>query len=118
MISMISILASVPTVPATDVTAMDFTWLFLKMLLMLGVVTVLAVLVLKYAVPHFGIMKRLTRSKYFNVIGRCPLDPRKSLYLVETGGRYFVLGVADHGVNLIAELSEKEALEGLKENIV
>lgn len=117
MANVMSIISSVPTIPATDAATMDFTWLFLKMLLMLGVVTILAVLVLKYAVPHFGIMKRLTRSKYFNIIGRCSLDSRKFLYLVETGGRYFVIGAADHGVNLIAELSEKEALEGVKENI-
>lgn len=112
MISVISILLRIPTVPATDQSAVDFTWLFLKMLLVLGIVSVLAVLILKYAVPHIGLMKRFQQGSYFRVLGRYVLEPRRSLYLISVGRRYFVIGVADHGINLIAELSEREAVEG------
>lgn len=115
MISIIAILAEVPTVPATDASAMDFTWLFLKMLLILGIVTVFAILVLKYAVPHMGVMRRFQRGNYFRVLGRYLLEPRRSLYLIEVGKRYLVIGVSDHGINLVTELSEKEALEGMKD---
>ncbi len=112
MISILCVLAEIQTVPVTSDNAVDFTWLFLKMILVLGIVSILAVLILKYAVPHLGLMKRFQKGNYFNVLGRYQLEPRRALYLVEVGGRYLVLGVADHGVNLITEISEKEALEG------
>jgi len=112
MISLISILLNVPTAPATDASAVDFTWLFLKMLLALGIVSILAVLILKYAVPHIGLMKRFQKGGYFRVLGRYLLEPRRSLYIVEVGGRYLVIGVSDHGINLVTELTQKEAMEG------
>ena len=108
------LLQQVPTAPATGETAVDFTWLFIKMLLVLGIVTVLAILILKYAVPHIGMVKRFQRGKYFRVRGRYVLEPRRSLYLIEVGGRYLVIGVADHGINLITEISAEEAEKGAR----
>ena len=108
------LLQQVPTTPATGETAADFTWLFIKMLLVLGIVTVLAILILKYAVTHIGMFKRFQRGKYFRVLGRYVLEPRKSLYLVQVGGRYLVIGVADHGINLITEISEEQAEKGAR----
>lgn len=102
------ILASVPTVPATPSNTVDFTWLFVKMLLFLIIVCVLAILFLKYVVPRTGFLKGVQKGKYFNVLGRYQLEPRKSLYVVEVGGRYLVIGSADHGINLITELTEEE----------
>lgn len=99
------------TVPATDASAVDFTWLFVKMLFVLGIVTILAILILKYAVPHIGLMKRFQKGNYFRVMGRYQLEPRRSLYLITVGGKYFVIGSAEHGINLISELTEKEAFK-------
>jgi flagellar protein FliO/FliZ len=112
MIALLSVISDIQTVPATPGTAVDFTWLFLKMLFVLGAVSVFAVLVLKYAVPRLGLMQRFQKGNYFNVIGRYVLEPRKTLYLVEVCGRYFVLGSADNGINSIVELSEKEVHGG------
>ena len=109
---MLALLAQIETVPATGETAVDFTWLFVKMLLVLGIVTVGAVLILKYAVPHIGVMKRFQQGRYFTVLGRYLLEPRKSLYLVNIGKRYLVIGVADHGISLVTEISEEEAKTG------
>ena len=109
---MLLLLLQISTEPATGETAVDFTWLFIKMLLVLGIVSVLAVLILKYAVPHIGMIKRFQRGKYFSVLGRYVLEPRRSLYLIEVGGRYLVIGVADHGINLITEISQEEAEKG------
>lgn len=117
MIALISLLIAIETVPASDGSAVDFTWLFLKMLFMLGIVTILAILILKYAVPQLGLMKRFQKGNYFRILGRYNLEPRRSLYLITVGGRYFVLGSSDHGVGLITELSEREALDGSAEDI-
>ena len=111
MIPLLAVLAQIPTVPATPATAIDFTWLFIKMLFVLGIVSVLAVLLLKYAVPHLGFMRRLTRGTFFTVYARQALEPRKSLYLIGIGKRYLVIGTADHGINVLAELTETQARE-------
>jgi flagellar biosynthetic protein FliO len=107
----LSILLQIPTVPATNESTVDFTWLFIKMILLLGVVSIFAVLLIKYAVPHIGIMKRFQRGKYFKILGKHPLEPGKSLCLVQTGKRYLVIGISDNGINLITELTEGEARE-------
>lgn len=109
---LIAIMSQIPTVPPTGASAVDFTWIFIKMLLVLGIVSVLAILVLKYAVPRMGVMKRFQQGRYFNILGRYVLEHGKSLYLVNIGKRYLVIGVADHGINLVTEISEAEAKEG------
>ncbi|MEE9553066.1 MAG: flagellar biosynthetic protein FliO [candidate division Zixibacteria bacterium] len=43
------------------------------------------------------------------IIGRTFLAPKQSLFLVKIGQKYKVLGVSDHGINPIAELTEEEA---------
>lgn len=106
---MLLFIAQISTTPPTTEGAIDFTWLFVKMLLLLGIVTILAILVLKYAVPRLGVMKRFQQGKYFTVLGRYALEPGRSLYLIHVGKRYLVIGVADHGINLITEISEDEA---------
>ncbi len=108
MIALISLLAQVPTVPATPSSAVDFTWLFLKMLLILGIVCIFAVLLLKYAVPRVSFLQRLNQGKFFTVRARQAIEPRKMLYVIELGKRYLVLGVSDHAINLIAELGRDE----------
>jgi len=103
------LLLQIESVPVTGDSAVDFTWLFVKMLMLLGIVSIIAILVLKFAVPHLGVMKRFQKGKYFQIMGRHVLEPRKSLYLVKMAKRYMVIGVADHGINLITELTEEEA---------
>lgn len=109
---MLALLLQIETVAPTPATAVDFTWLFVKMLLVLGIVSVGAVLVLKYAVPRMGLMKRFQQGRYFTVLGRYLLEPGKALYLVNIGKRYLVIGVANNGINLITEISEEEAVKG------
>jgi flagellar biosynthetic protein FliO len=108
-----AILNAIPTEPATASSAVDFTWLFVKMLMVLVIVSILAVLLLKYAVPRFGFFKPFhQKGRYFTVLGRYALEPKKSLYLVNIGKRYLVIGAADHGINLVTEITKEEAEGG------
>lgn len=102
--------SAIATETATPESAVDFTWLFVKMLLVLVIVCVCAIIFLKYVLPRLGITRGGHRGRYFKVHGRYQLEPRKSLYVVEVGGRYLVIGSADHGINLITELSPEEAM--------
>lgn len=107
----LGILASTVSIEAaTSADAIDFTWLFIKMVLVLVVVCVAAIIFLKYVLPRLGVTGASQRGRYFSILGRCRLETRKSLYMVEVGGRYFVIGCADHGINLVAELSQEEAV--------
>lgn len=44
------------------------------------------------------------------VLARCPLEPRRSLYLVETSGRSFLVGVGDGPMTMLAEVGTSELL--------
>ena len=43
------------------------------------------------------------------VVGRLPLEPRRSIYLVEVGGRCLVVGVGDGPMALLSELDKLPA---------
>jgi flagellar biosynthetic protein FliO len=43
------------------------------------------------------------------VVGRLPLEPRRSIYLVEVGGRCLVVGVGDGAMSLLSELPKVPA---------
>lgn len=109
MIAMLTILAAeIETVPATSESAVDFTWLFIKMLFVLGVVTILAILILKYGVPRTAFYRRLSKGSLFKTLSRQNIEPRKAIYLVEVGERHMLLGVTDHSITTIAELTKDE----------
>jgi flagellar biosynthetic protein FliO len=40
------------------------------------------------------------------IIGRCYLEPRRSVYIIEAGSRYFLIGVSDGPMSLLAELDK------------
>lgn len=43
-------------------------------------------------------------SGAIRVVARCPLEPRRSVFVIETAGRCFLLGVGDGPMALLAEL--------------
>ncbi len=50
------------------------------------------------------------------VVARCPLEPRRSVYVIEAAGRSFLIGVGDGPMSVLAELDgqklPKTAAEG------
>lgn len=105
---LISILtAAIATEEATPSSAVDFTWLFVKMVIVLGIVIVLALIVLKFLAPKF----RGSEGDFFEVVGRTKLDAKKSLYLIRALKRYHIIGMSEHGISNIGEVSPEE-MEG------
>jgi flagellar biogenesis protein FliO len=47
------------------------------------------------------------------VLGRCFLEPRRSVYLLEAGGRCFLVGVGEGPMTLLAEI-DKAAIPASK----
>jgi flagellar biosynthetic protein FliO len=66
----------------------------------LGVVCLVAYFALKLLAGK-GIGKA---SGAVRVVARCPLEPRRSLYVVEAAGRCFLVGVGDGPMSMLAEL--------------
>jgi len=74
-------------------------------LLSLGLVCLAAYLTVRWLARRGG-----GRSNgYIRVLGRCFLEPRRSVYLVEVAGRCFLVGVGDGPMSLLAEI-ERTAL--------
>ena len=105
---LLGLLLEITTTPAAELEAIDFTWLFIKMMLALIIVCVLAVVILKYAVPRVGFFKKYANSQYIEVIARSSLDQKKFLYIVKVGSKYALVGASDHNVNLVMELSRED----------
>ena len=63
----------------------------------------------------FGVLRWLARKGVGQVdasirlVGRCGLEARKAVYLIEAGGRCFLVGVGDGPMTMLAEI-EKSAL--------
>ncbi len=104
-------IAAIPTAPATQSSAVDFTLLFIKMISALIVVCVVAVLILKYMVPKFSFAKRFSAEGPVKILSRIALGPKQHLYLVKVEEKCILLGVTDHSITKIDELKDYEQKE-------
>jgi flagellar biosynthetic protein FliO len=68
--------------------------------LSLGLVCLLAYVALKWLAKR-GVGRA---DGPLQVIARCPLEPRRSVYVVQAAGRCFLVGVGDGPMSLLAEL--------------
>jgi flagellar biosynthetic protein FliO len=66
----------------------------------LGVVCVVAWAALKLLASR-GVGKGMGAVR---VVARCPLEPRRSVYVIEAAGRCFLVGVGDGPMTVLAEL--------------
>ena len=71
-------------------------------LVSLGLVCLVAFVVLRW----LGRRGMGRSDDCIRVLGRCFLEPRRSVYLIATGGRCFLVGVGDGPMSLLAEIDE------------
>jgi flagellar protein FliO/FliZ len=70
----------------------------------LGVVCVVAYVLLRW-LSRRGVGQA---AGPIRVLARCPLEPRRSVYLIETAGRCFLVGAGDGPMTMLAEVSADE----------
>jgi flagellar protein FliO/FliZ len=75
--------------------------MLLKTCFMLGLVIALLYATLRF-LPR--VMGMPVESQLMKVVGRYPLDPQKSLYIVEVAGKHLLLGVTQERIQLLSEL--------------
>lgn len=99
-----------------DLNVIGDTWtltmMVLKMCLTLGAVCILAFLVLRYGLPKLTGLQ--PQGGLVRVVTRFPLEPQKSLYIVEVAGKSLLLGVTSDRIDLLTQL-DGEQIEQLLE---
>ena len=79
-----------------------YGWYLAQTLLALLVVCALAYTVLRWGVRR--LYGGATGGGRVRVLERVPLDPRRTLYLVEVGGKVLLLGAGDGAMTTLAEI--------------
>ncbi len=77
---------------------------YLKLLLVLGGIVILAYALLRYWLPKLQNLSP-QGSGPIQVVARMPLEPRKNLYIVKAGSEYLLLGTADNSVHMLSGLN-------------
>ncbi len=85
----------------------NFGYLFLRMLLFLGIVLVLILVFLKRVLPYLVSGGRI-KSQSVEIRERIPIDQRKSLLVVEVQDRVYLMGCADGQINILMELNPEK----------
>ncbi len=88
------------------------TWDFVRMLLILAAVVV--VIYLLFWLLRRGSRGRMPESDVIRVIGSRGLTGNRSLHLVEVGTSLYLVGSAEGGVRLIAEITDKESIDSVR----
>ena len=81
--------------------------LLLKLVISLGAVCLLAYLAIRFGLKR--LMPDASRGGKMEVLGRLPLEPRRTLLVVRVGKKHLVLASSEAGVHPVAELSADEA---------
>ena len=94
--------------------ASGFVWHLVLYLVLLGAGLWVGLLALKRYMPGG---RQLFASPALEVLGRTHLDPRRYLTLVRTGERLLVLGVGPDSITPLTEISAKEEVTEILEQI-
>ena len=92
---------------AQSATGSGYGELLVGSLVVLGLVCLAA-----WVVVRFGLRRLWTPRPggVLDVVARVPLEPRRSLYVVEVGGKTLLVGTSEMGLNVLSEL-DREAVQ-------
>ena len=88
------------------------TWDFVRMLIILAAVVL--VIYLLFWVLRRGAGKKIQENDLIRVLGSRGLAGNRALHLVEVGNSVYLVGASDGGVQLIAEVTDKESLDSMR----
>ena len=82
--------------------------LILQTIAALALIAAVAWVLTRFLGPK--LLGRASNSR-MRVVERLPLEPRRSLYLVEVDGRNLLVGVSENNIRLIEELSASNSID-------
>ncbi|MCL2608612.1 MAG: flagellar biosynthetic protein FliO [Treponema sp.] len=80
------------------------------------VLTLLLVVLGVYFAAHFlkrSMRQRTGRDSFLKLLASAPLGTGRSVHVVSVGSKAWLVGSAEHGVNLIGELDDKETVDAM-----
>jgi flagellar protein FliO/FliZ len=93
-----------PTGPATQTAVgSGYGEMIVGSLLVLGLVCIGAWLVVRFGARRLWAPVGRGRG-VLDVVARVPLEPRRSLYVVEVGGKTLLVGTSEMGLSVLSEL--------------
>jgi flagellar protein FliO/FliZ len=88
------------------------TWDFVRMLLILA--AVVGVIYLLFHLLKRGFRRQLPQNDLIRVLGSRSLSGNRALHLVAMGRSVFLVGAAESGISLIAEIKDQETLDQIR----
>ena len=93
--------------PGSGVEGASYGDLLVTSLVVLGAVCVAAFVVVR-VVGRWLMTGRTRGANLLDVIARLPLEPRRSLYVVEVAGKTLLVGTSEMGLSVLTELDAAE----------
>jgi flagellar protein FliO/FliZ len=88
------------------------TWDFVRMLLILA--AVVGVIYLLFHLLKRGFRRQLPQNDLIRVLGSRSLSGNRALHLVSMGRSVYLVGAAESGISLIAEIKDQETLDQIR----
>ncbi|MFQ3582700.1 MAG: flagellar biosynthetic protein FliO [Chloracidobacterium sp.] len=85
-------------------TGGGFVWALFQTLVALGVVCATAYVTLRVVLPKLGGIGVRRPLGLVNVVDVLPLEPRRTLYVIEVNGKYLLVGASEAGIHVIETL--------------
>lgn len=90
----------------------SFLWMFVKMILVLGVLGAGFYYFYRFVTKKSGVS--LFGGDAIRVLSVVPLGQNKFLNVVDLAGKVVVVGVSDNNINLITEITEKDQIDRIR----
>lgn len=90
----------------------NFFFGFLRLILSLAFVIFLAYLVLRIFGRH---IKGMQRSEFIEIIDVLPVGPNRGIYIAEIADKVMVLGITEHNITFLEEITDSAVLEAIQE---
>jgi flagellar protein FliO/FliZ len=90
----------------------SFAWMFVKMLLILGIFAGGFYYFYRFVSKKGGVS--IFGSEAIKVLSVVPLGQNKYLNVVDLAGKIVVIGVSDNNINLITEITEKDQIDRIR----
>jgi flagellar protein FliO/FliZ len=103
-----------PEAPASPAASgpLVSSWDFVRMLLILA--AVVGVIYLLFYLLKRGFRRQLPQNDLIRVLGSRSLSGSRALHLVAMGRSVFLVGAAESGISLIAEVKDQETLDQIR----
>ncbi len=96
-----------------------FLWALFQTLVMLGIVCAVAYVTLRVLLPKLGGLGWHRTGGLIHIVDALPLDPRRTLYVIEIKGKYLLVGASEAGLQVMETLDAavvEQALAAARES--